>query len=232
MRDQPRKDLQTFPVRSRSTVHGDGEVEVHRTVGCPHRGTLAAVECEHCTRCHTIVVDELGRPAQIVCRPETEAVREEARTRLPSAADRTRISTIMSRNVMCVSGDVSVEALTALFLDRRLGAVPIVDDEGRPLGVVTKTDLVRQHQDDGDLTQLGGGDGYSVRELATALARDVMTPFAFTLREEEPLSRAAALMALEQLHHLPVVAMDGRVVGLLSSQDFVRWIAQTSGYLR
>ena len=58
-----------------------------------------------------------------------------------------------------------------------------------------------------------------------------MTPVAYTLREDDPLSRAAAVMAVEHVHHLPIVAADGRVVGMLSSLDFARWIAAQSAFV-
>ena len=57
-----------------------------------------------------------------------------------------------------------------------------------------------------------------------------MTPVAFTLEETAPLAYAAALMATEGVHRLPVVALDGKVVGILSSMDVLRWMAEASGF--
>jgi CBS-domain-containing membrane protein len=235
-----------LPVRVRSTLQGSGEEQLARTVRCPDRGTLAVVECQFCAHCDSLMVDREGDISGVVCHPKaaTEACDHASRTRLPSEADRTSISEVMTRDVLCVRTDVSVEALTALFLDRKIGALPVVDGDGHPIGVVTKTDLVRYAREGDDLARdepspLISADGaelepdrYQVHDLTRATAHDVMVPFAFTLREEEPLSRAAALMAIEQIHHLPVVAADGQVVGLLSSQDLVRWIARGAGYLR
>jgi CBS domain-containing protein len=111
-----------------------------------------------------------------------------------------------------VCDDVSIESLAALLRDRGIGAVPVVDGDGIPIGIVSKSDLIRE-RDELDFT-----------------VADLMTPMAFTLREDDPLSRAAAVMTVEQVHHLPIVATDGAVVGMLSSLDFARWVAAQSAF--
>ncbi len=56
-------------------------------------------------------------------------------------------------------------------------------------------------------------------------------PKAFTLPASATLSRAAALMAFEGIHRVPVVSTDGRVVGIVSSLDVARWLARNDGYI-
>jgi len=53
----------------------------------------------------------------------------------------------------------------------------------------------------------------------------------FSLPESATLSRAAAVMAYEGVHQIPVVASDGTIVGLISALDVARWLAQHDGYL-
>ena len=202
-----------LPIRSRTVVSGGGGTTRAQTIWCPAHGEAVALsvcaECEHCEK-----IDAGG----VECRPESArpAMRWTPllRRMLPSAADRVAIAAVMTRDVTCVRPDVSLEALAALLLDANIGAVPVVDDEGFPIGLVSKTDLVRVH----------------AAAVAGAKVADVMMPFAFTLREDDPLSRAAAIMSVERVHHLPIVSADGRVVGMLSSLDFVRWVAAQSGY--
>ena len=55
-------------------------------------------------------------------------------------------------------------------------------------------------------------------------------PPTFTLEENDPVSRAAAVMAVEGVHHLPIIADHGRVVGLISTLDVSRWLARQAGY--
>jgi CBS domain-containing protein len=226
-----------LPVRVRRTLHGDGAATSACTVSCPTHGEAVALSvCADCVRCERIAID--GSGGKVECRPETSKplMRFESLVHriLPSAADRVAISSLMTNEVTCVTRDVSVETVTALFLERGFGAVPVVDDEGFPIGVLSKTDLVRDHWERGDTTAVARSgevaDGMHVEELPRAVVGDLMTPLAYTLREDDPLSRAAAVMQVEAVHHLPVVSADGRIVGMLSSLDFVRWVAAQSAF--
>jgi CBS domain-containing protein len=201
-----------YPIRTRRILAGNGEATATRTVLCPQHGEAVSLAlCGECPRCQEI--SERG----VTCTPDTPhpTMRWASRLHriLPSAADRVAIADVMSRDVACVRSDVGVESLLALFRDRAIGAVPVVDAEGFPIGVVSKSDLVRERD-----------------ELGFTVA-DLMTPMAYTLREDDPLSRAAGVMAVESVHHLPIVAADGRVVGMLSSLDFVRWVAAQAAFV-
>jgi CBS domain-containing protein len=162
-----------------------------------------------------------------------------------SLADRTPVSAVMTTRVLAVRPDVSLEALADLLLDRGIGGTPVVDEEGRPIGVVSKTDLVRERLVTGDTGEaVAPGwqpsrghfrvemtSGFHVEALPNALVADVMTPTAFTLSEDAPLAQAAALMAFEGVHRVPVVSDDGRVAGIVTGLDVLRWMAQQAGYL-
>jgi CBS domain-containing protein len=90
------------------------------------------------------------------------------------------------------------------MLQRDVQVVPVVDEAGRPLGMVSSSDLV--------------ADG--------STAADVMRPIALVLSEAETVWRAAALMAREGIRRAPVVGSDGRVVGMVSSLHLTRWLAR------
>ncbi|MGE0872222.1 MAG: CBS domain-containing protein [Kofleriaceae bacterium] len=115
----------------------------------------------------------------------------------------------------------SVDTLTDLLLDRRVGGVSVVDDDERLIGIVTRTDLLRARID-GDRAQ-------PVQPVPPI--DDVMTPFAFSLPADAPLTRAAALMAHEGVHRLVVTDGDRRPVGMVTSHDVMRWIAREAGFM-
>ena len=98
-------------------------------------------------------------------------------------------------------------ALAQLFLDEHVGCIPIIDERGRPHGIVTKSDVVGQLSD----------DCWSMRT-----ARDVMMPLALTLDEHATLAHAASMMTLEDLHHVMVVSCSGALIGIVSAKDVVR----------
>lgn len=201
MHSQTRK----LPIRSRKTLAGDGDVRTARSVFCPTRKQAVALSmCGECARCDRIDVDA------VVCEPQV-AERRFPTERTFQSPDHVLIAELMSRNVACVRLDVSVDSIASLLVDGNVGAVPVVDDDDDPIGIVCKSDLARW--------RWGG------LEAEPAIAADIMTPLAFTLCEDQPLFDGAAVMSIEGVHHLPVVSADGKVVGMLSSLDFVRWIA-------
>src|SRR4029079_18434500 len=71
-------------------------------------------------------------------------VSPEARPARQSIADRTPVSAIMTTDVICVQPDVSIESVTRLLLERGISGVPVVDADGVPVGLVSKTDLLRE----------------------------------------------------------------------------------------
>jgi len=157
-------------------------------------------------------------------------------------AAHTPVSAVMTRAVVCVRDDVSVEAAAALFRERGLHGAPVLDAEGALVGFVSTGDLGRRRLEDGDTeevrlrvpTRQGSaydlGPGFHAVELAPVTVKDVMMPVVVTVDETAPLTLAAALMAFEGVHRIPVLCEDDTVVGILSALDVLRWLAQEDGF--
>ena len=144
---------------------------------------------------------------------------EPAIAKVPTIADIVPACRIMSREVICAREDLEVAALMDLFVRHHIGCVPIVDDRGHPIGMVTKLDLVEQ--------LICARDP---EPAAPALvASQVMMPLALTLDERATVAHAAALMSIEAIHHVPIVAGSGCLIGVISSMDVVRWLASNDG---
>ena len=138
---------------------------------------------------------------------------------VPTIADRVPVSQIMSREVICAREDLEVAALMDLMVRRHIGCVPVINERGRPIGMVTKFDLVEQMQ-------------FSrTRAEAPATAGALMMPLAITLDERASVAHAAALMAIEDVHHVAIVADSGALIGVVSSMDIVRWLAGNDGVM-
>jgi CBS domain-containing protein len=147
----------------------------------------------------------LARDGQIAIEPTGPAPPKAAST----------VSSIMSSAPYCVHKDVGVDAIASLLLARGFSAVPVVDAAGHALGMISKTDLLRHAH---------------ARGATDARAGDVMTPLAFVVPEDRPIGAAAALMAAEGVHRLPVIDREGAVVGILSALDLVAWVGGLAGY--
>jgi CBS domain-containing protein len=145
------------------------------------------------------------------------------------AADATTVRELMTPTVTCVTPDVSAEALVEMLLERNISGVPVVDHSGRPIGIVSKTDVLRERFIDGD-TQDGLPDhlrgGFHVENVLGPTVADVMMPIAFVLRVGDTVRHAAALMARENIHRIPLVDDQGRVAGILTTFDLARWIGR------
>jgi CBS-domain-containing membrane protein len=195
-------------IRTRRTLLGNGEVEVTSCITSTYKSQDIALEASPTNR-----------------------------TPLQSLADYTPLAAIMSADVTCVRPDVSVEDLTALLLERGISGVPVVDATGAPIGVVSKTDLVRDRYETGDVEELDQvpiralGKGYHESRLARRTVADIMLGTNFTLPETATISQACALMAYERVHRVPVTCAQGKVVGIVSSLDVLRWIATRDGYV-
>ena len=202
-------------VRSRRIV-GALRDEAETTVHCARLATsVPASECLACADCAGTASGADGKTYLCCAHPAAQeaAIAELMRQPLfSSAADRTPLAEVMTGNVICVLPDLDLDELTDLLMENNIGGAPVVDDDGRPIGVVSRTDLVRGHP-----------PGLTVA--------DVMVPMAFVLPETATLSHAAALMAFEGVHRIPVVSARGCVVGIVSSLDVARWLAQSDGYI-
>jgi CBS domain-containing protein len=129
-----------------------------------------------------------------------------------SHAERTQLWEVMSREVVCVRQDLDAALVLPLLTALDVKALTVVDRAGRPLGMVSRADALEPR---------------AVRETV----EDMMVCMAFMLRETTSLSRAAALMAYEEVHRLPVVSAEWQVVGMISALDVVRWLARNDGYV-
>lgn len=121
------------------------------------------------------------------------------------------IAAIMATQVVCARPELRADALARLLVDHHIGCVPIVDDNGRPIGIVTKADLVERL------------DGRAAIDLSQTAA-DVMMPLAITLDERATVADAAAMFVSEDFHHVMIVSATGILIGVVSTKDVVRWL--------
>lgn len=135
------------------------------------------------------------------------------------------VEEVMTRNVVSVPSDMPLQAVAEVLLDCGISGAPVVDDAGRVLGLVSKTDLVRwqMDEDDQDLPPFAADPGPFAEDATTA--EDVMTKGIVVVKAGASLSEAAGVMARAGVHRVPVVDAAGVVVGLVTSMDFVRWVA-------
>jgi CBS domain-containing protein len=119
------------------------------------------------------------------------------------------VEALMNPNVhTCRPADLlSVPA--RLMWERDIGAVPVVDASGVPVGMVTDRDIC--------MSAYTTGKRLEEQRVEAAMSRTV-----FTVLTNEPVERADALMRERQVRRVPVVDDRGRLVGILSLNDMAR----------
>ncbi len=138
-----------------------------------------------------------------------------------AVADRVPLRDIMPDQLICALADLEIAAVVRTMMDHRLGCLPVVDEQRRPIGVITKLDLVEQ-LDAG--MRAASIDCALPADLAARTAEDVMTPHVLTLEQGATITRAAELMMTEDTHHVLAVSRSGALVGVVSSKDIVGWV--------
>ncbi|MEZ4522657.1 MAG: CBS domain-containing protein [Thermomicrobiales bacterium] len=121
---------------------------------------------------------------------------------------------IMTTDVHTVEASTSVEAAARTMFEQSISGVPVVDDEGTLIGVVSEFDVLAR-----------GGDTVG----------EIMTQSVITVGEDTDPETIARMLIEQQIRRLPVVT-DGKVVGIISRSDLIRlfaltrWSCEACGY--
>lgn len=136
---------------------------------------------------------------------------------------------IMHSGVLSVCEELPLLDLATFLVHHGISGAPVVDTEGKPLGVVSMSDLVA-HAAGLDAPrenfQLDAWmkDEQPQRDLSfsgTALTRDIMTTLVVGVDEETPLTELIDLICEVKLHRI-LVTRDGQLSGIVSTVDLVR----------
>ena len=142
----------------------------------------------------------------------------------------------MNSAVVAVKPDTPISDVAKTLRDHRISAVPVVNEAGSPLGVVSEGDLIgrdeaeREARLDWWLTLLAEGEALNPEFLASVRsserrARDVMTAPVVTVGEEVEIDEVARLLTAHRIKRVPVLR-DDRIVGIVSRADLVGALAE------
>ena len=139
---------------------------------------------------------------------------------------------VMSKPVVTVHPDVPTREIARLLLDKHISAVPVVDNDGAAVGIVSEGDLIRPERAartawwQSWLEILSEGEPLAPQLLAwlhsqNHTARAVMSAPAITVSEDAELGEIARVLVTHQIKRVPVVR-DGRVTGIIARDDLLR----------
>lgn len=142
---------------------------------------------------------------------------------------------LMTREVVTARPDTPFKEVAALFHRNDITAVPVVDDQDRPIGVVSEADLLRKEAVLPDPEDRHPGRWLRPAEQARAEAETaggLMSSPAVTARASWTVGEAARQMDRHRVKRLPVVDEAGRLIGIVSRADLLRVFLRHDGAIR
>ena len=148
-----------------------------------------------------------------------------------------RVKDVMTPNVITVGPDTTVQALATLLSERGISGAPVVDSEGRMIGIVSEGDLLHRAEL-GTERPAERRSSWWLEHFASGLARDyvkshgrtvgdIMTREVVTVSEDTALADVATLLETKRIKRVPVMRED-RIVGIVSRSNLVRALGATS----
>jgi len=142
------------------------------------------------------------------------------------------VADIMTRDVISIKGTTTVREMAAIFDTKHFGTLPILDDAGDLVGIVTTSDLVEQDRPLHIPTVISlfdwviplGGESTLQRDLdkiTAQTASELASTEVITVTPADTVSAAAEIMSSKKLHTLPVVE-GKKLIGVVSRIDIIR----------
>jgi len=138
---------------------------------------------------------------------------------------------IMTKDVITVKPEATVEELARLLMNNKVSGVPVTNDNKKLIGIVTENDLITQNKRlhiptvirlfDAFILLGSGRMEEEIRKMAATTVDEICTKKVVSITEETTLDEIATIMAEQHVHLLPVLR-ESMVVGIVGKADMVR----------
>jgi CBS domain-containing protein len=139
------------------------------------------------------------------------------------AMKETKVKDVMTASVVAVRETADFKEMVTVMRGHRISAFPVIDADGRVIGVVSEADLLVKEATPA-LPQGTIRLAWRLRQRSKAdgtTAAEVMSKPAVTVSQDAPVGEAARLMQSRRVKRLPVVDADGRLRGIVSRADLL-----------
>lgn len=142
---------------------------------------------------------------------------------------------IMTQDVITVGPETLIRELAEIFITRGISGVPVVDADGKVMGIATESDLIFHSKRLKVPTVLTILDSFifldspekmerELRKIGAASVSDVYTSPPLTITPDTQLDEIASLMTEKKVHTLPVLDDEGKMIGIVGKKDIIRTI--------
>ena len=143
------------------------------------------------------------------------------------------VKDIMVKKVITIQRDASVEELSELLVKNRISGVPVIDSDGKLVGIATEGDLIIKDSDLhfpryfkllDSIIYLESLNKFkkNLKKFLGTKVEDVMTAEIKTVKEETPISEAANMMIKYNINRVPVLDSKDELVGIVTRADIVK----------
>jgi CBS domain-containing protein len=123
----------------------------------------------------------------------------------------------MTSNPMSIRADATVPEAIEVLTDHGFSAAPVIDEAGRPLGVISRADILVHDRERGARPGSPAGPATDTTQV-----RDIMTPAVFSVGLDTPAAGVVEQLMELRVHRLYVVEEDGTLVGVITARDVLR----------
>ena len=148
-----------------------------------------------------------------------------------------KVHDVMTVEVATTTPGTSLKDAALELATRRISGMPVVDDEGHVIGVLSEADILAKESGEQERTGflqwfLDPTDQWMTARFDAVTVGDAMSSPARTVYPQATVADAATRMLDAQVNRLPVVDEDGQLVGLISRGDIVRAFARTDAEIQ
>ena len=125
------------------------------------------------------------------------------------ALDAARAVDLMTANPMSIRAAATVPEAVAVLIEKGFSAAPVIDESGRPVGVVSRADILIHERE-----RMRASED---RSFNTTLVRDIMTPAVFSVTPQTPVEQVVEQLLTLNVHQLYVVDEEQFLLGVISA---------------
>jgi CBS domain-containing protein len=147
-----------------------------------------------------------------------------------------KVRDVMAREVISVTPAATYRELVDTLLDNHVTAVPVVDADGRVVGVVSEADLLHKVEFIGEEHRprviIRSGRRHAEQKAHGMVAAELMTSPAVTVAADASVVAAARMLEAHNVKRMPVVDSRGRLIGIVSRRDLLRMHTRLDSEIR
>ncbi|GAB6274865.1 MAG: CBS domain-containing protein [Peptococcaceae bacterium] len=140
---------------------------------------------------------------------------------------------IMTTEVVTVNSDDTIEKVAQLMLKHHVSGMPVVDGEGKLVGIISEGDLLIQDKEikAPAMTVFFGGIIYlenpsrfnkELKRIIALKVSELMSTKVYTVGPEDPIEKVIGIISEKEVNRVPVVDENKRLLGIISRQDIIK----------